>query len=78
MDYALFKALTGPMANAGLIQQQREQNQMRQLQMQQQQRQMELQQADKQKAIQNQLIEASKAAQSDLYTKITFLGKRYR
>ncbi len=72
MDYALFKALTGPMANAGLIQQQREQNQMRQLQMQQQQRQMELQQADKQKAIQNQLIEASKAAQSDLYTKNNF------
>ena len=72
MDYALFKALTGPLANAGLIQQQREQNQMRQLQMQQQQQQIQLQQANKNKALQDMLIEASKAAQNDLYTKNNF------
>lgn len=76
MDYALFKALTGPLANAGLIQQQREQNQMRQLQMQQQQQQMQLQQANKNKALQDMLIQASKAAQNDLYTKTISQDKR--
>ena len=50
MDYALYQALTGPMANAGLIQQQRDANAIRQMQFQQQQKNLQLQQANRQNA----------------------------
>ena len=72
MDYALFEALSGPLANAGLIQQQREQQQLQQLQIQERQRQLELQQLDKQQRIQSDLNRFANAAQKDLYTKTNF------
>ena len=72
MDYALYQALTGPMANAGLIQQQRDANAMRQMQFQQQQQNQQLQQANRQNAMQEDLINAAKLAQKDLYTKNNF------
>jgi len=72
MDYALFEALSGPLANAGLIQQQREQQQLQQLQIQERQRQLQLQQLDKQKRIQSDLNKFAEAAQKDLYTKTNF------
>ena len=72
MDYALFEALSGPLANAGLIQQQREQQQLQQLQIQERQRQLELQQLEKQRRIQSDLNKFAEAAQKDLYTKTNF------
>mgnify|MGYP003108646280 FL=1 len=72
MDYALYQALTGPMANAGLIQQQRDANAMRQMQFQQQQQNQQLQQANRQNAMQQDLINAANLAQKDLYTKNNF------
>ena len=72
MDYALYQALTGPMANAGLIQQQRDANAIRQMQFQQQQKNLQLQQANRQNAMQEDLINAANRAQKDLYTKNNF------
>ena len=72
MDYALYQPLTGPMANAGIIQQQRDANAIRQMQFQQQQKNLQLQQANRQNAMQEDLINAANRAQKDLYTKNNF------
>jgi len=76
VDYGFFKALTGPMKEAGAIQANRDAQAMQKMQFEQQQKQQELQSLDRQKQQQQQLNAATQQALSDIYTTNNFARKK--
>ena len=72
VDYGFFKALTGPMQQAGNIQANRDAKAMQQMQLEQQQKQQQLQELDRQKNQQSMFDSSEQAAINDLYTKNGF------
>ena len=72
VDYGFFKALTGPMQQAGNIQANRDAKAMQQMQLEQQQKQQQLQELDRQKNHQSMFDSSEQAAINDLYTKNGF------
>tara|TARA_R110001632_G_scaffold5934_2_gene24089 strand:+ start:16272 stop:18293 length:2022 start_codon:yes stop_codon:yes gene_type:complete len=72
VDYGFFKALTGPMKQAGAIQANRDARAMQEMQLAQQQKNQQLQELDRKKNQQDQLNAATQSALNDLYTKNNF------
>jgi len=72
VDYGFFKALTGPMQQAGSIQANRDAKAMQKMQLEQQQKQQQLQELDRQRNQQSMFDSAEQLAIKDLYTKDGF------
>ena len=76
LDYAFFEAMTGPLAAANTIQQNRDAQKIQQAQLQQQQLQIQQNEQKRQDSIQGQINLASKAATDEIFKNKTFARQK--
>ena len=72
LDYAFFEAMTGPLAAANTIQQNRDADKVRQMQLEEQKLQLQQNEQNRRDAIQGQINLISKAATDEIFKNKTF------